>query len=57
MNATDRDRFRIHAALAAGLANGALRPVIQAEIPLSEAARAHCEVIERGSSGKIVLVP
>jgi NADPH:quinone reductase len=57
MNATDRDRFQIHAALAAGLANGTLRPVIQAEIPLSEAARAHREVIERGSSGKIVLVP
>jgi NADPH:quinone reductase len=57
MNATDRDGFRIHAALAAGLANGTLRPVIQAEIPLSEAVRAHCEVIERGSSGKIVLVP
>jgi NADPH:quinone reductase len=57
MNATDMERLRIHAALTAGLANGTLRPVIQAEIPLSEAARAHCEVIERGSSGKIVLVP
>ncbi len=57
MNATDIERSRIHAALAAGLASGILRPVIQAEIPLAEAARAHREVIDSHSSGKIVLLP
>ena len=56
-NATDIERLRIHAALAAGLANGVLRPVIQAEIPLAEAARAHREVMEAPSLGKIILRP
>jgi NADPH2:quinone reductase len=48
---------QIHAALHAGLANGTLRPVIEKELPLAEAAQAHHEVMERKAGGKIVLVP
>jgi NADPH:quinone reductase len=47
----------IHAALVAGLENGTLRPVIGRELPLSDAAQAHCAVVESGTIGKIVLVP
>jgi NADPH2:quinone reductase len=46
----------IHAALVAGLANGALNPVVGREMPLSEAPRAHEAVMEPGALGKIVLV-
>jgi len=46
----------IHAALVAGLENGALRPVIGKELPLSEASQAHRAVMEPGAFGKIVLL-
>jgi NADPH2:quinone reductase len=46
----------IHAALVAGLENGALRPVIGQEIPLAEAPRAQDAVMQAGAYGKIVLV-
>lgn len=47
----------IHAGIIAGLENGTLRPVVGKQLPLAEAARAHKEVLEPGSSGKIVLIP
>ncbi|MEW5958459.1 MAG: hypothetical protein AB1801_12080 [Chloroflexota bacterium] len=34
-----------------------LQPIISQELPLAEAPRAHREVLEPGSSGKIVLRP
>ena len=46
----------IHAGIFAGLANGTLRPVVGKVLPLAEAARAHKEILEPGSAGKIVLV-
>jgi len=46
-----------HAAIAAGLRAGTLRPVVGRELPLAKAAQAHHEIIEASSSGKIVLVP
>jgi NADPH:quinone reductase-like Zn-dependent oxidoreductase len=33
-----------------------LRPVVGKELPLAEAARAHKEILEPGSAGKIVLI-
>ena len=57
MNATQDELASIHAALTAGLRNGTLRPIIQAELPLAEAPRAHALVMEGNSHGKIVLVP
>jgi NADPH2:quinone reductase len=56
-NASEAEKASIHAALVAGLANGALCPVVGQEIPLAEAPRAHQAVMEPGAYGKIVLVP
>ena len=56
-NATDDEMASIHAALAAGLLNGTLRPVVGREMKLSDAAKAHVAVLEPGAYGKIVLVP
>jgi NADPH2:quinone reductase len=55
-NVSPSDLAAIHAALGAGLSNGALHPVVGREMPLSEAARAHEAVLEPGALGKIVLV-
>lgn len=56
-NASGSETASLYAALAAGLENGTLRPVVGREIPLAEAARAHREIMEPGAHGKIVLVP
>lgn len=56
-NATSEDLHEIHSALAAGLENGNLQPVVGQELPLAEASRAHVEVMKPGALGKIVLVP
>ncbi|MHB8066604.1 MAG: NADPH:quinone reductase [Desulfobaccales bacterium] len=55
--AAPREYAAIHAALAAGLENGTLRPVIGRELPLTDAPRAHQKVLEPGAYGKIILVP
>ncbi len=57
MNAQEHQLFTIHAALAAGLENGTLRPVVAREFPLSDAAKAHHEIMETSAGGKIVLLP
>jgi NADPH2:quinone reductase len=56
-NATDHDLASIHTALTDGLANGTLKPVINQELPLKDASKAHELVMQPGASGKIVLVP
>jgi NADPH2:quinone reductase len=56
-NASPQELTSIHAALAAGLEAGTLRPVVGRELPLAEAARAHEEVLKPGAYGKIVLIP
>jgi NADPH2:quinone reductase len=56
-NATPGDLASIHAALAAGMENGTLNPIVAREIPLAEAALAHQAVLEPGAHGKIVLIP
>jgi NADPH:quinone reductase len=53
---TPAEEADIHAGLFAGFENGALRPVVGKEVPLAEAARAHNEILEPGSGGKIVLI-
>ena len=57
MNATPADVASIHAALGAGLANGALNPVISREMSLADAPLAHELLMRPGALGKIVLVP
>jgi NADPH2:quinone reductase len=56
-NISDEDAAVTHAALAAGLDNGTLRPVVGLEMKLAEAAKAHRKVMEPGAFGKIVLIP
>jgi NADPH2:quinone reductase len=56
-NGSEREIAGIHAALAAGLGNGTLRPVVGRELSLAEAPRAHQAVMEAGAQGKIVLIP
>jgi NADPH:quinone reductase len=53
---TPAEEADIHAGLFSGLENGTLRPVVGKELPLSEAARAHEEILKSGSAGKIVLI-
>jgi NADPH:quinone reductase len=54
---TEVEEQEIHAGIQAGLKNGALRPVVGKELPLTEARRAHTEILEPGAFGKIVLIP
>ena len=56
-NATPDELLSIHAALEAGLANGTLRPVVNQQFALANAARAHEAILKPGAGGKIVLVP
>lgn len=56
-NASEKELASMHAAFAAGLANGTLRPVVSRELPLAEAAAAHHAVMETNTLGKIVLIP
>jgi NADPH2:quinone reductase len=56
-NATPEELDEAYAAIGAGLAARALSPVIGAELPLAEAARAHERVMTPGAHGKIILVP
>lgn len=56
-NATDKELASMHAAFAAGLEDGTLRPVVSREIPLADAAAAHHDVMEKSTLGKIVLLP
>jgi NADPH2:quinone reductase len=56
-NVTPQESSSIHAALGAGLAAGTLRPFVGRELPLSEAARAHEDVLRSGAYGKLVLLP
>jgi NADPH2:quinone reductase len=56
-NIPDEEATSAHAAIAAGLRSGFLRPVVGAELPLVQAPQAHRRVMEPGAYGKIVLLP
>lgn len=56
-NISEADDKEINAGIVAGLENGTLRPVVGKELSLAEAARAHREILEPGSFGKVVLIP
>lgn len=56
-NVPEDELNSIHCALIAALEANTLRPIIDTELPLAEAARAHREVMENNSRGKIVLLP
>jgi len=54
--ATEQETREIHAAIAAGLESGAMRPIVGKELPLKDAPQAHQDVLAPGAYGKIVLV-
>ena len=56
-NAPPEKLSEIHDAIYEGLSQGFLKPVVGDSIPLSEAPRAHHQVIESKAFGKIVLIP
>jgi NADPH2:quinone reductase len=56
-HATPEERRLTHAAIAQGLAQRTLRPVISHVFPLAEAAEAHRRVMEPAVGGKIILKP
>jgi len=56
-NASTAEFASIYAALAAGLENGTLRPVIGKQMPLADAAKAHVAILEPGAYGKLILTP
>jgi NADPH2:quinone reductase len=56
-NATEAEVRAIHAAIYAGLKNGALRPIVGKKFSLKDAANAHQAVLAPGAYGKIILVP
>jgi len=56
-NISPEDERDAHAAIASGLENGTLRPVVGKEMPLADAPKAHEAVLAPGAFGKIVLVP
>lgn len=56
-NATPEEKAATFSAIGRGLEAGHLCPVVGAELPLAEAARAHEDILRAGSHGKIVLIP
>lgn len=56
-NASAQELTAMHAAFAAGLENGTLRPIVSRELALADAAVAHHAVMETSTLGKIVLIP
>lgn len=55
--ATEDEKKSMHAAIYAGLSNGALHPIVGQTYPLAQAAEAHRRILEKGHYGKIVLIP
>lgn len=54
--ASEAEHRAMYAAISAALERGVLRPTVGMELPLAQAARAHDEVIDGETHGKIVLV-
>jgi len=57
LNASPTELAEIHAAIAAGLANGSLNPIVGRQLSLADAPRSHHEIIESKAFGKIILIP
>jgi NADPH:quinone reductase len=57
MNISPQEMASIHSAIAAGLENKTLNPIVGQKMPLQDAPRAHAAVLEPGAHGKIVLIP
>ena len=56
-NALPAELAMAHAAIVAGMQRSGFKPEVGKEMPLSDAARAHVDVMKPGAYGKIVLIP
>jgi NADPH2:quinone reductase len=56
-NISAKEKITIHRALGAALENGVLNPVINCQLPLAQASRAHEQILQPGARGKIILRP
>jgi NADPH2:quinone reductase len=56
-SATEKEHRAIYSGLSSAMDSGVLKPVVGMQVPLAEAAKAHREVMEGTSFGKIVLIP
>jgi NADPH2:quinone reductase len=56
-NVSDTELVAIHAAIGAALEAKTLRPIIDSTMPLADAARAHREILEGNTRGKVILIP
>jgi NADPH:quinone reductase len=56
-NFSSEDEVEIHREIPKGLGEGYLNPIVGKTFPLSDASKAHTEVIESKAFGKIVLIP
>jgi len=54
---SERELAAAHAAIAAGLTNGTLRPVIGEQFSLADAPKVLRAVMEKSAYGKNVLIP
>ena len=57
MNMPADEHRTMYLTLTAALESGVLRPIVSQEFPLDEAYKAHNQLAEGGSIGKIVLIP
>jgi NADPH2:quinone reductase len=57
MAGNEAERVESAAAITAGLFNGTLRPIVDAQYPLAAAHEAHEDVMKHSAKGKIVLIP
>jgi len=55
--ANDGEKAAIYSALGAALEIGVAKPIVSKEYPLADAAKAHVDVIESSTHGKLVLIP
>lgn len=56
-NTDTKDLKQIHASIKAGLVDGRYNPILHAELPLTDAGKAHDLVMLSGMNGKIILLP
>ena len=54
---TEAEERETLAAMATGLENGTMRPVVGKELPLAHAGQAHRDIMTSGAFGKIALIP
>jgi NADPH:quinone reductase len=55
--ASDSERESIYSAIGSALEIGIAKPIVAREYPLQDVAKAHADVMEKSTHGKLVLIP